>query len=111
MKDKTAKQSAQNIALQDIALRSASYIQQPELLSPDDPLLAIFESVVEIEPEMDDRRVRKDWDCSAWSHGRALQAEQSQSFLTPLSSISGSFSTTDSKIAKSRSSGDSNSGC
>ncbi len=60
MKDKTAKKSAQNIVLQDIALRSASYIQQPELLSLGDLLLAIFKSVVKNKPEMDDRGVRKD---------------------------------------------------
>ncbi len=66
MKNRTAKQSAQNIAFQDIAFHSASYIEQPELLSPCDPLLAIFKSVVENEPEIDDREVGKYWDCSAY---------------------------------------------
>ncbi len=83
MKDRTVKQSAQNIALQDIALCSASYIQQPELLLPDDLLLAIFESVVENEPEIDDRGVRKDWDyltCKArpWDHAEFCKTVDSR---------------------------------
>ncbi len=66
MKDRTTRQLAQNIALQDIAFYSASYIQHPESLSPGDPLLAIFESVVENKPEIDERGVKKDWNYLAY---------------------------------------------
>ena len=65
MKDKIKRQSAQNIALQDIAFRLTFYIHQPELLSPDNLLLAIFKFVVENKPEIDNKEVKNDWDCLA----------------------------------------------
>ena len=58
-------------------------MHNPELLSPGDPLLAIFETVVENEPEMDERGVRKDWDCSAckarpWDHAEFCRTVDSR---------------------------------
>lgn len=83
MKNRTAKQVAQNIIIKDIALHLVSYIYYPELLSPSNPLLIIFEFVVKKKPEIDDKRVKKDWDCLAckvcpWDHAKFCKIVDSQ---------------------------------
>ena len=86
MKDKTEKQSASKIALQDIVLHLVFYIYQPKLLSLGDPLLSIFESVVDNKPEMDDQKVKKDWNCLtckvySWDHAKFCKTIDSQIWL------------------------------
>ncbi len=69
-----------------MTFRSMSYICHLELLSPDNLLLAIFKSVVENKPEIDDGGVRKDWHYLAckicpWDHAKFSKTFDSRIWL------------------------------
>ena len=59
MKNKTKRQSAQNIVFQDIAFCLKFNIYELELLLLYDLFLVIFESVIENKSKIDDRRIKK----------------------------------------------------